>query len=162
MLYLLLEFDELLDAEGREGGGMVFSPLLEITRLDKEGSSEDGLVEASKRESSVEEDFVLGPVPLEPSESLDDFSVLKLAFDRLLSSLKKGIVPANPLFQVGSELQLTYKRHGTVVEGSVREEDRLRLRHDERTSAEHVWCGVITRSRSRSRSRSHRRVEARV
>jgi len=109
MLYLLFEFDELLDTGGRAGGGMVFSPLLEITRLDKEGCSEDGLVEASKMESRVEDDFVLGPEPWERSESSDDFSVLKLAFDRLLRSLKKGIVPANPLVYV-SELQFTHKQ----------------------------------------------------
>lgn len=109
MLYLLFELDELLDTGGRAGGGMVFSPCLEITRLDKEGCSEDGFVEASKKESRVEEDFVLGPESWERSESSEDFSVLKLAFDRLLRSLKKGIVPyQSPLLR--AELQFTLKR----------------------------------------------------
>lgn len=114
MLYLLLEFDELLDTEGRAAGGTVFSPFLEIVRLDNEGCSEDGLVDASKSESSVDDDFVLGPEPFEPSESLDDFCVVKLALDRLLRSLKKGIVPANPLCQVGAALRYPRQAAGTV------------------------------------------------
>lgn len=146
MLYLLFELDELLDTGGRAGGGMVFSPFLEITRLDKEGCSEDGFVEASKKESRVEEDFVLGPEPWERSESSEDFSVLKLAFDRLLRSLKKGIVPTNPLFYVPSCNSPT---NGQMVVGSVKgmERLRLRLRHDEGTSAVHVCVCVITRGR---------------
>jgi hypothetical protein len=46
-------------------------------------------------ELRVEDDLVVGSVLLEPSESLDDFSVLKLALERLRRSLKKGIVPAD-------------------------------------------------------------------
>ena len=42
-------------------------------------------------ESRVEEDFVLDAVPLEPLEPSDELSVLTLAFERLLKSLKKGI-----------------------------------------------------------------------
>ena len=38
---------------------------------------------------------MVGTVPLDSSESLDDFSVLKLALERRRKSLKKGIVPAN-------------------------------------------------------------------
>ena len=43
------------------------------------------------------EDLPVGSEPLEPSESFEDFSVLKLALDRLRRSLKKGIVPAHTL-----------------------------------------------------------------
>ena len=144
MLYLLLELDELLDAEGRAGGGMLFSPLLEVARLDKDGCREDGLVEASKRESRVEEDFVFGPEALEPSESLDDFSVLKLALDRLLSSLKKGIVAANSSSRIRAAIQLQAGKGGygkREERGEKRSRLRLRLmlRHDKRTLAEHVW-----------------------
>lgn len=40
---------------------------------------------------------MVGSEAVEPSESFEDFSVLKLALERLLRSLKKGIVPANAI-----------------------------------------------------------------
>ena len=74
MLYLL--FDELVGF-GRKGGVFVPSPfvLLAMARLDNEGCCEEGGVEASYNEFSVEDDFVVGAVPLDPSEPLVDFSV---------------------------------------------------------------------------------------
>ena len=66
-------------------------------RLDEDicGCIEDAGVEAPYTELRVEDDFVVGTVPLfEPLESelSEDLSVLKLAFERRRSSLKNGIV----------------------------------------------------------------------
>lgn len=55
-----------------------------------DGGDEDPYIEPN-----VEEDFVVGIVPLDPLESLDetleDLSVLKLALERRRISLKKGM-----------------------------------------------------------------------
>ena len=62
---------------------------------DNSGCIEDAGVDAPYTELSVEEDLVVGALPLEPlgeSEPLDDLSVLKLAFERRLKLLKKGII----------------------------------------------------------------------
>ena len=72
-----------------------FDPLsLGIERFESECGSEDGAVEASPEEPSVEDDFVACGCPLgSPLDSLEDeeASLRKLAFERRFKSLKKGI-----------------------------------------------------------------------
>ena len=81
------------------------------------------------------EDLSVGSEPLEPSESLEDFSVLKLALDRLLRSLKKGIVPANTSCWT---LKTTAQKVQKLSEKLVKKIQRCLLRHVERLPAEHV------------------------
>lgn len=52
----------------------------------------DGGVELPRIELRVDEDLVVGTVPLDPLEDPDVPEVRKLALERLRSSLKKGIV----------------------------------------------------------------------
>ena len=95
MLYLLAWE---VNGEGRCDGGGVTTPLdLIAERLDVDmcGCIEDAGVEAPYTELRVEEDLVVGTVPLfDPLESelSEDLSVLKLAFERRRSSLKNGMV----------------------------------------------------------------------
>lgn len=109
MLYLL--FDAGVD-DGRCGEGLTapvtpltpfipFIPFIpfgfavEMFDEDSSGCIEDAGVDAPYTELRVEEDLVVGTVPLEPlgeSEPVDDLSVLKLALERRLKLLKKGMV----------------------------------------------------------------------
>ena len=75
----------------------------------------------------------MGSVPVEPSESLKDFSVLKLALDRRLRSLKNGIVAAETISGCSNGIE--------VVSGSSRSSRRgggIELRHDKQNWREHV------------------------
>lgn len=109
MLYLLLGVGI---GEGRCGDGLAalvtpltpfipFGLAVEMFDSDNSGWIEDAGVEAPYAELSVEEDVVVAAVPLEPlgeSEPLDDLSVLKLALERRLKLLKKGIILPRPVY----------------------------------------------------------------
>ena len=97
MLYLLVCE---VNGDGLCGGGLVTPLNLMAERLDEDkcGCIEEAGVEAPYTELRVEEDLVVGTVPLlDPLESelSEDLSVLKLALERRRNSLKKGIVLAN-------------------------------------------------------------------
>jgi hypothetical protein len=73
-------------------GGAVTSPLdlmPAIFELDPLGFTDEGGVEPPYEELSVDEDLVVGTVPL---DSAEESVVRKLALDRLRSSLKKGMM----------------------------------------------------------------------
>ena len=95
-------------------------------------------------ESKVVEDLSVGSELLEPSESFEDFSVLKLALDRLLRSLKKGIVPANT---VSWTVSTTAQNVQSLSEKLAKNFLRCLLRHVERLSAEHV--NMVTSGKSK-------------
>lgn len=109
MLYLLLGVGR---GDGRCGDGLVmlvtplapfipFDLAVEMSGEDNSGCIEDAGVEAPYTELSVEEEFVVGTVPLEPlgeSEPLDDLSVLELALERRLKLLKKGIISSGSVY----------------------------------------------------------------